>query len=201
MVKNLPASAGDIGDTGFIPGWERSPGGENGNPLQYFPGKFHGQRSLVGYSPWGHKEFTQLSNWALTLGYTQFSMLWWFQVHSEATPTALSPLPGGMGVGSNPDYTLYWRHWNMCFSVTACRQLTHTSHSHPGSHIPHSLVPLFLVQQLVFLPFHTLLGQNQKNARGVMKEINASYKASRKPIATSGKAHCIVLQLWAGGIS
>ena len=35
MVKNLPASAGDIGDTGFIPGWERSPGGENGNPLQY----------------------------------------------------------------------------------------------------------------------------------------------------------------------
>ena len=20
------------------------------------PGKFHGQRSLVGYSPWGHKE-------------------------------------------------------------------------------------------------------------------------------------------------
>ena len=21
-----------------------------------FPGKFHGQRSLMGYSPWGHKE-------------------------------------------------------------------------------------------------------------------------------------------------
>ena len=27
----------------------------------FLPGKFHG---LVGYSPWGHKESTQLSNWA-----------------------------------------------------------------------------------------------------------------------------------------
>ena len=23
----------------------------------FLPGKFHGQRSLVGYSPWGYKEF------------------------------------------------------------------------------------------------------------------------------------------------
>jgi len=34
-VKNLPASAGDIRDAGSIPGWGRSPGGGNGNPLQY----------------------------------------------------------------------------------------------------------------------------------------------------------------------
>ena len=32
MVKNLPASARDLG---LIPGSERSPGEENGNPLQY----------------------------------------------------------------------------------------------------------------------------------------------------------------------
>ena len=32
LVKNLPA---DAGDTGSIPGWERFPGGGNGNPLQY----------------------------------------------------------------------------------------------------------------------------------------------------------------------
>ena len=51
MVKNLPASAGDIRAVSSIPGLERSPGAGNGNPLQYFvPGKFHGQRSLVGYS-------------------------------------------------------------------------------------------------------------------------------------------------------
>ena len=35
MVKNLPANAGDKRDTGSIPGWGRSPGEENGNPLQY----------------------------------------------------------------------------------------------------------------------------------------------------------------------
>ena len=35
VVKNLPVSAGDAGDTGSIPGSERSPGEGNGNPLQY----------------------------------------------------------------------------------------------------------------------------------------------------------------------
>ena len=36
MVKNLPVNAGDAGDKGLIPGSGRCPGGENGNPLQYF---------------------------------------------------------------------------------------------------------------------------------------------------------------------
>ena len=35
MVKNPPASAGDTGDVGSIPGLERSPEEGNGNPLQY----------------------------------------------------------------------------------------------------------------------------------------------------------------------
>ena len=35
MVKNLPASEGDVGDAGSIPGSGRSPGGGNGNPLQH----------------------------------------------------------------------------------------------------------------------------------------------------------------------
>ena len=34
-VNNLPASAGDTRDTGFISGSERSPEVGNGNPLQY----------------------------------------------------------------------------------------------------------------------------------------------------------------------
>ena len=34
MVKNPPASAGDERDVGSIPGLGRSPGEENGNPLQ-----------------------------------------------------------------------------------------------------------------------------------------------------------------------
>ena len=36
----------------LIPGLGRSPG--VGNPVPAFlPGKFHGQKNLVGYSPWG----------------------------------------------------------------------------------------------------------------------------------------------------
>ena len=35
MVKNLPANSGDAGNLGSIPGLGRSPGGGNGNLLQY----------------------------------------------------------------------------------------------------------------------------------------------------------------------
>ena len=51
MIKNPPANAEDR----FDPGSGRFPGEGNGNPLVFLPGKFHGERSLVGYSPWGHK--------------------------------------------------------------------------------------------------------------------------------------------------
>ena len=47
----------NVGDLGLIPGLGRSPGGGHGDLFQYYclenP---HGQRSLAGYSPWGHKE-------------------------------------------------------------------------------------------------------------------------------------------------
>ena len=53
MVENLPANAGEVSS---IPGPGKSPEGGQGNRLQYSclenP---HGQRSLEGYSPWGHK--------------------------------------------------------------------------------------------------------------------------------------------------
>ena len=35
MVKNLPANTRDTRDPGLIPGLGKSPGGGNGNPLQY----------------------------------------------------------------------------------------------------------------------------------------------------------------------
>ena len=63
MVGGFPAgsdskeSTCNVGDLSSIPGLGRSPGGGHSNPLQYSclenP---HGQRSLAGYSPWGHKE-------------------------------------------------------------------------------------------------------------------------------------------------
>ena len=57
VVKNPPTNAGDARYTASILGSGRSPGEGNDKPLQYSclenP---HGQRSLVGYSPWKHKE-------------------------------------------------------------------------------------------------------------------------------------------------
>ena len=56
VLKNPPGNARDLG---LIPGSGRSPGEGGGNSLPtpvFLPGESHGQRSLVGYSPWGHKE-------------------------------------------------------------------------------------------------------------------------------------------------
>ena len=56
-VKNLPADAEGAGDTGLIPESGRSPGEENGNPLQNSClKKSHGQRRLARYSLQAHKE-------------------------------------------------------------------------------------------------------------------------------------------------
>ena len=57
VVKKLLANSGDVRDRGLISGLGRFLGVENGNPTPVFlPGKFHGERSLTGYSPWGSKE-------------------------------------------------------------------------------------------------------------------------------------------------
>ena len=48
-------SACSEGDLGLIPGSERSSGEGNGNPFWYSCLE-NGQRSLVGYSTWSHKE-------------------------------------------------------------------------------------------------------------------------------------------------
>ena len=47
----------NAGDSCLIPGLGRFLGGGHGNPLQYSClENLYGQRSLVGYSPWGRKE-------------------------------------------------------------------------------------------------------------------------------------------------
>ena len=57
VVKNLPAITGNVTDVGSSLELGRSTGGRHSNALQYSclenP---HGQRSLVGYSPWDCKE-------------------------------------------------------------------------------------------------------------------------------------------------
>ena len=48
VIKKPPANVGDAGNRSLIPGLGRSPGGGNGNPLQWV-GESHGERSMVGY--------------------------------------------------------------------------------------------------------------------------------------------------------
>ena len=51
VVKNSSAIVGNARDSGLIPGrrkWQPTP--------KFLPGESHGQRSLVGYSPWGCRE-------------------------------------------------------------------------------------------------------------------------------------------------
>jgi len=73
VVKHPPAIAGDAGDrfdlwVGKMP-WKRK-----WHPTSVFlPGKLNGQRSLLGDSPWGHKEqdtTKQLSMLSLSLSHT-----------------------------------------------------------------------------------------------------------------------------------
>ena len=49
-VKNPPANAGDAGSIPALGRRKQQP-----TPV-FLPGKSHGQRNLVGYSLWGHRE-------------------------------------------------------------------------------------------------------------------------------------------------
>ena len=53
MVKNPPANAGDSGDAGSIPKLGRSPGGGNGNSLQYSFLESPMDRGAGGWGGWG----------------------------------------------------------------------------------------------------------------------------------------------------
>ena len=57
MIKNPPASAGDTRDGGLIAGLGTLPGlrRKQQPTLVFLPEKSHGQRSLVGHTPWGRK--------------------------------------------------------------------------------------------------------------------------------------------------
>ena len=56
VVKNLPASAGDMKEVGSIPGFGRLLEESMATHSSILAGESPGQRSLVGYSPRGHKE-------------------------------------------------------------------------------------------------------------------------------------------------
>ena len=74
VVKNLPANAGDAGS---IPGSGKSTGEGDGKPTAVFLlGKFHGHRTLAGYSPCGHKSRTEHTHTHTTVSSTEDEEPW-----------------------------------------------------------------------------------------------------------------------------
>ena len=58
QVKNTPANAGDSKRLELDPWVRKIPWGRKWQSTPVFlPGKSHGQRSLVGYRPWGREEW------------------------------------------------------------------------------------------------------------------------------------------------
>ena len=75
--KELACNAGAAGEAGSIPGSGRSPGEENGNPLQY--SCLGNPTDGAGYSPWGYRvlyteetEHTHFINIIMDIGYYTF---------------------------------------------------------------------------------------------------------------------------------
>ena len=57
VAQTVKETACHVGDLGFDPWVGKIPWRRERLPTPVFwPGEFHGQRSLTGYSPWGHKE-------------------------------------------------------------------------------------------------------------------------------------------------
>ena len=72
--SNGKESAGNVGDLGLIPGVGISPQEWHGKPLQYSClENSHGQKSLAGYTPWGHKELDMTEWLSMLLLLSHFS--------------------------------------------------------------------------------------------------------------------------------
>ena len=85
MVNNLPANSGDLG---LIPGLERSLEKEMATHSSILPGESHGQRSLAGYSPWGHKESDTTELLSTSTLHLNFCLSWWPHHYSSQPRSA-----------------------------------------------------------------------------------------------------------------
>ena len=125
VIKNPPANAREVRDTGLIPVLGRSPGGGNGNPLQY---SCLGNPMDIG-SWWATvhgvmKSWTWLSDWAhlrsrSLAGQTDSSLTMHRGKHChEVTQRRLS----GQGFPTPPTWSRSWRikNWRRCSDHVPC---------------------------------------------------------------------------------
>ena len=104
MVKN---SACQIGESGSIPELGRSPGGGHGNPLQYSClASPPGQRSLVGYSPWGRKESDTTERLSVHASSSQSPALFCYMTHLFPFPHSVTVLQGLLQERQEPQFLI-----------------------------------------------------------------------------------------------
>ena len=125
VVKNPPANAGDVH---LIPRLGRSPWRRKWQPTSAFlPGESHGQRSLVGYSPWDCKELATTER----LNYHKYSTKITVPLHKygealhafatsclpnkSQTPLGMSPFPF-LDNAANCNKSVF------CCSSSGCRE-------------------------------------------------------------------------------
>ena len=108
VVKNPPANAGDVGSISVRKIlWRRK-----WQPTRVFlPGKFHRQRSLVDYSPWGHKELNTTDQ--LTFSVHLHAYLWSVRrfctlIHLVLRSVSIHPLNQALYF-QNPLYIHFYR--------------------------------------------------------------------------------------------
>ena len=118
VIKNLPAIAGAAGDVGLIPGSGRSPGGGNGNPLQYSCLENSMDRGV-----W------QTAVCGVTKSRTQLSTLC---IHPSKTPKSRRTLPTTLGQRRAPSAWLGVGCAGLCGQLTPLRDLLSSWLSLPG---------------------------------------------------------------------
>ena len=114
VVKNLPASTGDVKDAGLIPGLGRPPGKGNGNPLQYYclenpVDRVTWQAIIHGISKiWTRLEWLGTwarTSWVISLSYqvsTSLSKKWELKT-SKFPPSFTDPvIPGPKKLQAKP---------------------------------------------------------------------------------------------------
>ena len=131
----------------------QSPGGGHGNALQYSCLEHpHGQRSLVGYIPWGHKEL-DMSEWISTAStisllalYLDNSLIW----KDICTPTFIAALFTIAKTRKQPKYpsTDEWRKMSYVYVYHCCCVFT--------SIMPDSVWPYGLQLGRLFCPCDSL---------------------------------------------
>ena len=141
MVKNPPVSTEDARDTGLIPGSGRSPGGGNGNPLQYSClGNPMDRGAWWATAHEVAKNWTKLSDWACMIIVTNIFIITKMNTGLDILrATYTNALTSSHWIGS--DFERRWLLLRQCLvkgSSKACRTLDRPLTLVPEPHPPTS---------------------------------------------------------------